>query len=112
MVVSYLEVVMPKRYPKNFRKDVCERLLAGESVASLAEELSLSIGSLYLWRKQARIDHDLAPGVKSIEFDELAQARRTIKELEAELEITRAAVAIFNGEEPISPKGGARLPKP
>jgi transposase-like protein len=103
---------MPKRYPKNFRKDVCERLLAGESVASLAEEFSLSTATLYLWRKQARIDHDLTPGVKSIEFDELAQARRTIEELEAELEITRAASAIFNGEEPISPKGGARLPKP
>ena len=112
MVVSYLEVVMPKRYPKNFRRDVCERLLAGESVSALSEELSLSTATLYLWRKQARIDHGLVPGVKSLEFDELAQARRTIKELEAELEITRAAAAIFNGEEPISPKGGARLPKP
>ena len=29
----------------------------------------------------------------------------------AELEITRAAVALFNGEEPVPPKGGARSPK-
>jgi hypothetical protein len=49
--------------------------------------------------------------VKSFEADELAQAHRTIAELEAELEITRAAAAIFNGEEAVGPKGGARLPK-
>ena len=32
-------------------------------------------------------------------------------EVAAELEITRAAVALFNGEEPVAPKGGARLPR-
>jgi transposase-like protein len=103
---------MPKRYPKNLRSEVCERLLAGDSVRSLAATYSLSTATLYLWRKQALIDHDLLPGAKSFDVDELAQARRTIQELEEELEITRAAAAIFNGEEPISPKGGARLPKP
>jgi transposase-like protein len=86
-------------------------LLAGESVAALARETSLSQGTLFRWKKQALIDADLAPGVKSIEVDELAQAQRTIDELEAELALVRAASAIFNGEEPISPKAGARLPK-
>ena len=52
-----------------------------------------------------------AQGMKSFEADELAQALRTIAELEAELEITRAAVALFNGEEAVRPKGGARSPK-
>jgi transposase len=102
---------MSKRYPKKFRSQVCERLLAGERVDALSRELSVSTATLYLWRRQSQIDHDLRPGVKSIDVDELAQALRTIEELEAELEITRAAVAIFNGEEPISPKGGARLPR-
>ena len=50
-------------------------------------------------------------GIKSVEVDELAQARRTIAELEAELEAVKAASALFNGEEPVSPKDGARLPK-
>ena len=58
-----------------------------------------------------RNDADLVNGLKSFEADELAQAHRTIAELEAELEITKAAVALFNGEEPVPPKGGARLPK-
>jgi len=109
--VIYLEVEMPKRYPIELRRDVCKRLLAGASVVALAKETGLSQGTLFRWKKQAFIDAGLAPGVKSLEVDELAQARRTIEELEAELEITRAAAAIFNGEEPISPKGAARLPR-
>ncbi len=102
---------MPKRYPRELRRSVCERLLAGESVAALARETSLSQATLFRWKKQAQIDADLKPGVKSIEVDELAQAQRTIEELEAELALVRAAAAIFNGEEPISPKDGARLPR-
>jgi len=102
---------MPKKYPRELRQSVCERMLAGESVISLAKETSLSQGTLYRWKNQALIDADLKPGVKSIEVDELAQAQRTIEELEAELALVRAAAAIFNGEEPISPKAGARLPK-
>ena len=103
---------MPKRYPKQFRTQVCERLLAGESVNSLSEELSVSTATLYLWRRQSEIDHDLRPGVKSVDVNELGRAQRTIEELEAELAIVRAASALFNGEEPISPKGGARLSRP
>ena len=86
-------------------------MLAGESVVALAKETSLSQGTLFRWKNQAMVDADLKPGVKSIEVDELAQAQRTIEELEAELALVRAAAAIFNGEEPISPKAGARLPK-
>jgi transposase len=111
LVVIYPEVVMPKRYPKSFRIQVCERLLAGESVKSLAEELSVSAPTLYLWRRQSEIDHDLRPGVKSIDVNELARAQRTIEELEEELALVRAASAIFNGEAPISPKDAARLPR-
>jgi transposase-like protein len=102
---------MPKRYAREFRRTVCERLVAGEKVSALARELSVSEATLYLWKRQALIDAGRAEGIKSFEADELAQAHRTIAELEAELDITKAAVALFNGEEPVSPKGGARLPK-
>jgi transposase-like protein len=102
---------MPKRYPSEFRRAVCGRLVAGERVSSLAKELSVSEATLYLWKRQALIDAGRAEGVKSFEADELARALKTIAELEAELEITKAASALFNGEEPVSPKGGARSPK-
>jgi transposase-like protein len=102
---------MPKRYAREFRRAVCARLVAGEKVSSLSPELGVSEATLYKWKRQALIDAGRAEGVKSFEADELARAHKTIAELEAELEITKAAVALFNGEEPVSPKGGARLPK-
>jgi transposase-like protein len=102
---------MPKRYAREFRRAVCARLVAREKVSSLSEELGVSDATLYLWRRQALIDAGRTEGVKSFEADELAQAHKTIAELEAELEAVKAASALFNGEEPISPKGGARLPK-
>ena len=102
---------MPKRYAREFRRSVCERLVAGEKVSALSKELGVSEATLYLWKRQALIDAGRAEGVKSFEADELARAHKTIAELEAELEITKAAVALFNDEEPVSPKGGARLPK-
>ena len=92
-------------------RSVCSRLVAGEKVTTLSRELGVSEGTLYLWKRQALIDAGRLEGVKSFEADELAQALRTIAELEAELEITKAAVALFNGEDPVPPKGGARLPK-
>jgi transposase-like protein len=102
---------MPKRYLPEFRRAACARLVAGEKVMALSEELGVSEPTLYSWKRQALIDAGRAEGVKSFEADELAQALKTIAELEAELEITRAAVALFNGEEAVSPKGGARSPK-
>ena len=102
---------MPKRYQREFRRSICGRLVAGEKVSALSQELGVSEATLYKWKRQALIDAGRAEGIKSFEADELAQAHKTIAELEAELEITKAAVALFNGEEPVSPKGGARLPK-
>jgi transposase len=102
---------MPKQYGREFRRAICDRLVAGEAVSSVAKQSGVSVATLHLWKRQALIDAGLKPGTKSVEVDELAQAQRTITELEAELEAVKAASALFNGEEPISPKGGARLPR-
>jgi transposase-like protein len=102
---------MPKQHARDFRRAVCERLVAGEEVSTLAKELEVSEATLYLWKRRAPIDAGRAEGVKSFEADELAQAHKTIAELEAELEAVKAASSLFNGEEPISPKGGAWLSK-
>ncbi len=109
--MSYQEVVHGQALCERIPTAVCERLVAGERVSSLSQELGVSEATLYLWKRQALIDAGRAEGVKSFEADELAQAQRTIAELEAELEAVKAAVALFNGEEPVSPKGGARLPR-
>jgi transposase-like protein len=100
---------MPFRYSSEFRRQICARMLAGEPVKELAAELSVSDATLYKWRRQALIDAGQSPGVKSYEADRLAQARRRIKDLEGELELVKAASALFEESEVISPKGSTRL---
>ena len=95
-------------YPTQFRDEACRRMLAGERVEALARELDIAAGTLYRWKHQALVDAGRKPGIKSYEPDELARARRRIAELETELEMVKAASALFNGEEPNRPKGSAR----
>lgn len=103
---------MAKRYARELRRSVCERLVTGEKVSSLSKELGVSEATPYLWKRQALIDAGRAEGVESFEADELTQAHKTTAELEVELEAVKAARAPFNGEEPVSPKGvpGCRGP--
>ena len=95
---------MAFRYPTRFREAACERMLDGERPEELAEELKVSAATLYRWKKQALIDAGRKPGLKSYEPDELARARRRIKDLETELELVKAASALSNGEEVVRPK--------
>ena len=63
---------MPKRYPPEFRRAACARLVAGEKVMALSKELGVSEPTLYSWKRQALIDAGRAEGIKSFEADELA----------------------------------------
>jgi transposase len=83
-------------------------MLAGEAVKDLVAELDVSEGTLYTWRRQALVDAGRRPGAKSFEVDPLLEARRRIKELEAELKMVKAASALFE-EGGTSPKAGTRL---
>ena len=47
-------------------------------------------------------------GVKSFGPDELQRARQRIKDLESDLELVKAASALFNAEEVVLPKSLAR----
>jgi transposase len=78
-------------YPTAFRESACKRMLAGERPENLGDELEVSAATLYRWTRQALIDAGRKPGLKSYEPDELARARRRIKELETELELVKAA---------------------
>ena len=99
---------MPRHYPPEVRREACERMLAGEAIKDLADELGITIETLDRWRRQALIDTGQRPGVKSFEADPLAAARRRIQELEAEVEMVKAASAIFEEGE-VDPKGSSRL---
>jgi transposase-like protein len=100
---------MPFRHSSEFRRQACERMLAGESVKDLVVGLSVDSSTLYKWRRQALIDAGRSDGLKSYEADRLAQARRRIKDLEDELKLVKAAAALYDEIEVISPKGSTRL---
>jgi transposase len=95
-------------YPTQFRDEACRRMVDGEQVEVLAIELGVAAGTLYRWKHQALVDAGRKPGIKSYEPDEMAKARRRIKELETELEMVKAASALFNGQEIVRPKGSAQ----
>ena len=99
---------MPRHYPAELRRQTCGRMLAGEAVKDLVTELGIASETLYKWRRQALIDAGRRPGAKSFEADPLLQARRRIKELEAELKAVKAASALFE-EDTVDPKGSSRL---
>jgi transposase-like protein len=95
-----------KGYPLEFRKRVVELVESGRKVAEVAADLGISEQSIYTWRRQARIDAGVEPGLSTAEKAELVAARKRIRELETELAIHRRATELLKGE--TSPKGGLR----
>jgi transposase len=98
---------VPRSYASEFRRRVVERVRQGRPVSAVATELGVSEATVYRWREQDRIDRGERPGLSSVERSELAVARRRIRELETELEITRKASALF-AEDEVRPKGSTR----
>lgn len=95
-----------KGYPPEFRRRVVELVEAGRKVAEVAADLGISEQSIYTWRRQARVDAGVQPGLSTAEKAELVAARKRIRELETELAIHRRATELLKGE--TSPKGGLR----
>jgi len=98
---------MSRSYAPEFRRRVVELVRSGRAVSVVAAEIGVSEATVYRWRAQDRIDRGERPGLSSGERTELAVARRRIRELETELEITRKASALFAAGE-VRPKGGTR----
>ena len=99
--------MVPRSYAPEFRRRVVELVRGGRSVSVVAAEIGVSEATVYRWREQDRIDRGEQPGLSSVERVELAQARRRIRELETELEITKKASALF-AEGEVRPKGSTR----
>lgn len=93
-------------YPAEFRRRVLDMLAAGKRVSDIARDLEISDQTIYIWRRQERIDQGLDPGLTSAERAEPAAARRRIRELEAELEIHCRASDLL--AERSDPKGASR----
>jgi transposase len=99
--------VVSRSYAPEFRLRVVELVRQGRSVSVVAAEIGVSEATVYRWRAQDRIDRGERGGLSSAERSELGVARRRIRELETELEITRKASALF-AESEVRPKGSTR----
>jgi transposase len=93
-------------YPPEFRRKVLDLVDAGRSVADVARDLGISEQSIYIWRRQDRIDRGLVAGLSSVEKAELTAAKKRIFELETEVAVSRRAVELLR--EARDPKGGSR----
>jgi transposase-like protein len=99
--------VVPRSYAPEFRRRVVELVRSGRPVSVVAVEIGVSEATVYRWREQDRVDRGERPGLSSAEWSELSVARRRIRELETELEVTRKASALF-AESGVRPKGSTR----
>jgi transposase-like protein len=92
-------------YSAEFRRRVLDLVAAGRKVTDVARDLGISDQIIYVWRHQDEIDRGLAPGLSSAEREELAAAKRRIRELETELAIHRRAAELL--KEQAGPKDGS-----
>ena len=93
-------------YPPEFRRRVVALVEGGRKVSEVAAELGVSEQTIYTWRRQAHIDAGLEAGLTSDQNQELAAAKRRIRELETELAVHRRATELLKEE--IRPKGRSR----
>jgi transposase-like protein len=84
---------------------VVDLVAAGRKVADVARDLGISDQIVSVWRRQDEIDRGLAPGLSTPEREELASAKRRIRQLEMELAIHRRAAELL--KEQADPKGGS-----
>lgn len=89
-----------KIYTAEFKREAV-RLLAtsGKSGVQIAQELGISDGSLYIWRKQlAQQGEEAFPGKghQTPNEEELHQLRAEVERLRMERDILKKAIAIFS----------------
>ena len=92
-------------YSAEFRRRVLDLVAAGRKVTDVARDPGISDQIIYVWRRQDEIDRGRAPGLSTGEREELAAAKRRIRELETELAIHRRAAELL--KEQADPKGGS-----
>lgn len=97
---------MPRRYPVEFRRKVLDLIEAGRPVTDLALGLRVSDQTIYNWRRQDEIDRGLRAGLSTKESAELAAGRKRIRELEAELAVTKRTNELLKAQ--TDPKDGGR----
>ena len=89
---------MPKPFPQEFRDDVVRVALSRDpevTLAQVAKDFGVHVGTLDKWMRQARIEAGDQSGVTRVESDEVRELRKRNRLLEQENEVLRRAAAYF-----------------
>ncbi|HJF14614.1 MAG TPA: transposase [Enteractinococcus helveticum] len=90
---------MPTPFPKEFRDDVVHVTLnrdAGVTLAQIARDFGIHVGTLDKWMRQARTEADEQSGVTTSAHDELKELRKRNRLLEEGNEVLRRAAAYLS----------------
>jgi len=90
---------MPKPFPKEFRDDVVRVAQQRDpevTLAQIAKDFGVHVGTLDRWMRQARIEEGVQPGVTRAESEEVRELRRRNRFLEQEVEVLRRAAAYLS----------------
>jgi transposase len=81
------------KYDEEFKRNAVRKVLEGQSVRSVSQELGVNESQIHKWRRAALANGD---GVQSgTELAETAALKKRIRELETENEILKKAALIF-----------------
>jgi transposase len=81
---------MPRRYPRELRRQVIELARSGRRVKQLSVTFGMTEASIYNWLKQDRVDRGEQVGKTTDQQLELAAPR--IRQLETELAVSRKII--------------------
>lgn len=87
---------MPKAYPQEFRDDVVQVALTRDpsiSLAQIAKDFGIHVGTLDKWMRQHRIETGQQEGLTKKESEETRALRRENRLLKQENEVLRRAAA-------------------
>ena len=90
---------MPKPFPKEFRDDVirvAENRDPDVTLAQIAKDFGVHVGTLDKWMRRARIEDGKQPGQTQSESAEIRELRKRNRLLEQENEVLRRAAAYLS----------------
>ena len=84
---------MWRKYDDEFKRQAVKKVIDGQSVVSVAQELGVNESLIHKWKRAAL---NSGNGVQSgIELKETQELKKRIRELEQENEILKKAALIF-----------------
>ena len=101
-------------YPPEFRRRVLDLVESGRSVVHVARDLQISQQTIYVWRRQDRIDRGEQDGLTSDEQTRLRELEREnarlakkLAQAEAIIEIQKKVAAMLAEPEPTNDDDGS-----